>query len=100
MTRPALPEERGADLQPDPPTLAELRAKHDFEAEDRDLYEPGDGARTVDVCRSCGYEQEARDRGSAPACSDREIPTRWIESARRFGLIEADVERDPPEAPA
>jgi hypothetical protein len=92
MSRPALPEERGADLQPDPPTLAELRAKHDFAAEDRDLYEPGDGLRTVDVCRSCGYSQEARDRGSAPACPDREIPARWIETARRFGLIEADVE--------
>jgi hypothetical protein len=68
MSRPALPEERGADLQPDPPTLAELRAKHDFETEDRDRYEPGDGLRTVDVCRSCGYSQEARDRGDAPAC--------------------------------
>jgi len=91
MSRPALPEERGADLQPDPPTLAELRAKHDFETEDRDRYEPGDGLRTVDVCRSCGYSQEARDRGDAPACPDREVPPRWIETARRFDLIEAGV---------
>ena len=50
VSRPALPEERGADLQPEPPTLDELRQAHDFEAEERDLYEPGDGARTVDVC--------------------------------------------------
>ena len=87
MSRPALPEERGADLQPEPPTLDELRAKHDFEQEDRDLYQPGDGARSVDVCRSCGYEQEARDRGSAPACPDREVPSRWIETAKRHGLL-------------
>jgi hypothetical protein len=26
MSRPALPEERGADLRPEPPTLDELRA--------------------------------------------------------------------------
>ena len=87
MSRPALPEERGADLQPDPPTLNELRAKHDFEAEDRDLYEAGDGLRTVDVCRSCGCEQEARDRGNAPACPDQEVPPRWIETAKRHGLL-------------
>ena len=48
MSRPALAEERGADLQPDPPTLDELRAKHDFETENRDRYEPGDGRRTVE----------------------------------------------------
>jgi len=36
MSRRALPEERGADLRPDPPTLEELREKHDFTAEDRD----------------------------------------------------------------
>jgi hypothetical protein len=87
MSRPALPEERGADLRPEPPTLAELRAKHDFEAEDRDLYEEGDGARTVDVCRSCGHEQDARDRGSGPACPDETIPPRWIETAKRHGLL-------------
>jgi hypothetical protein len=87
MSRPALAEERGADLQPDPPTLDELRAKHDFEAEDRDRYEPGDGRRTVAVCRSCGYEQDARDRGTGSACPDKRIPPRWIETARREGLI-------------
>jgi len=87
MSRPALPEERGADLRPEPPTLDELQAKHDFEAEDRDRYEPGDGARTVDVCRSCGYEQEARDRGTRPACPDETIPPRWIETAKRHGLL-------------
>jgi hypothetical protein len=94
MNRPALPEERGADLRPDPPTLDELRAKHDFEAEDRDLYEPGDGARTVDVCQSCGYEQEARDRGSAPACDDETVPETWIETAKRHGLLEVDTDTE------
>jgi len=91
MSRPALPEERGADLRPDPPTLDELRRNHDFEAEERDLYEPGDGLRTVDVCRSCGYSQEARDRGTGPACEDREIPPRWIETAKRHGLLPETV---------
>jgi len=63
VSRPALPEERGADLQPEPPTLAELRDEHAFEQEQRDLYELGDGARSVDVCQDCGLEQDARDRG-------------------------------------
>jgi hypothetical protein len=49
--------------------------------------EAGDGLRTVDVCRSCGYEQGARDRGTAPACPDREIPPRWIETAKRHDLL-------------
>ena len=87
MSRPALPEERGADLQPEPPTLDELRQAHDFEAEERDFYEPGDGARTVDVCRACGYEQDARDRGAGPACSDEEIPERLIKIAKRHDLL-------------
>jgi hypothetical protein len=87
VSRPALPEERGADLRPEPPTLDELRQAHDFKAEDRDLYEPGDGARTVDVCRSCGYEQDARDRGAGPACPDEEIPERLIETAKRHDLL-------------
>jgi hypothetical protein len=87
MSRPALPEERGADLRPEPPTLAELRAKHHFESEDRDRYEPGDGRRTVDVCQSCGYEQDACNRGAGPACSDESIPPHLIETARREGLI-------------
>ena len=87
MSRPALPEERGADLQPEPPTLDELRQAHDFKAKDRDRYDPGDGARTVDVCRACGYEQDARDRGAGPACSDEEIPERLIEIAKRHDLL-------------
>ena len=87
MSRPALPEERGADLQPEPPTLGELRQAHDFKAEDRDLYEPGDGARTVDVCRSCGYEQDARNRGAGPACPDKKVPGRLIEIAKRHDLL-------------
>ena len=87
MSRPALAEERGADLQPDPPTLDELRAKHDFETENRDRYEPGDGRQTVDVCRACGYEQDARDRGTGPACPDETIPPRLIEVAKRNDLL-------------
>ena len=87
MSRPALPEERSADLRPEPPTLDELRQAHDFKAEDRDLYEPGDGARTVDVCRSCGYEQDARNRGAGPACPDEEIPEHLIEIAKRHDLL-------------
>jgi hypothetical protein len=83
----ATPEERGADLRPDPPTLAELRAEHDFESEDRDLHEPGDGARTVDVCRSCGLEQDARDRGTGPVCPDEAIPPGLIEVAKRHDLL-------------
>ena len=89
MSRPALPEERGADLRTDPPTLEELRRAHDFEAEERDRYEPGDGARTVDVCRACGYEQDVRDRGAGPACSNEEIPGCLIEIAERFDLLSA-----------
>ena len=89
MSRPALPEERGADLRPEPPTLEELRQAHDFEAEERDLYEPGDGARTVDVCQSCDYEQDARNRGAGPACSDEAIPKRLTETAERFDLLPA-----------
>ena len=85
MSRPALPEERGADLRPELPTLEELRQAHDFEAEERDRYEPGDGARTVDVCRVCGYEQDARDRGAGPACPDEEIPERLIDGSSSAG---------------
>jgi len=87
MSRPPLPEEIGADLRPDPPTLAELREEHAFEREQRDLYEPGDGARDVDVCQDCGLEQDARDRGDAPACPNDRIPPHLIEVAKRHGLL-------------
>jgi len=87
MSRPALPEERGADLQPDPPTLDELRDEHAFEQEDRDLYEPGDGARSVDVCQDCGLEQDARDRGKEAPCPNKRIPSHLIETAKRHGLL-------------
>jgi hypothetical protein len=87
VSRPALPEERGADLQPEPPTLDELRRAHDWRSEDRDRYEPGDGMRTVDVCRACGYEQDARDRGKEPACPTKEIPEHLIETAKRHNLL-------------
>ena len=87
MSRPALPEERGADLQREPPTLDELREEHAFERESRDLYEPGDGARDVDVCQDCGHAQDARDRGDEPACPDDRIPPHLIEVAKRHGLL-------------
>jgi hypothetical protein len=67
--------------------LDALRSKHDFEAEDRDRYEPGDGLRTVGVCRSCGHEQEARSRGEGPTCPDETSSPRWIETAKRSGLL-------------
>ena len=35
MTRPALPEERSADLQRDTPTLSEFKAAHDWRQEER-----------------------------------------------------------------
>jgi hypothetical protein len=87
MSRPGLPEERGADLQPDPPTLGELRDEHAFERESRDLYEPGDGARSVDICQDCGLEQDARNRGDEGACPDKRIPPHLIETAKRHGLL-------------
>jgi hypothetical protein len=87
MSRPALPEERGADLQPDPPTLDELRDEHAFEQKDRDLYEPGDGARSVDVCQDCGLEQDARDRGKEAPCPNKRVPPHLIETAKRHGLL-------------
>ena len=87
MSRPALPEERGADLQPDPPTPSELRDKHAFEREDRDRYEPGDGARSVDVCQDCGLEQDARNRGDENACPNDRVPPHLIEIAKRHDLL-------------
>ena len=87
MSRPALPEERGADLQPKPPTLDELRGAHDWRSENRDRYEPGDGMRTVDICRACGYEQDRRDCGEGPACAHEEIPSRLLSVAKRHDLL-------------
>jgi hypothetical protein len=87
MSRAALPEERGADLRPDPPTLAELRDEHAFEQEQRDLYELGDGARSVDVCQDCGLEQDARDRGKEAPCPNKRIPPHLVETAKRHDLL-------------
>ena len=69
MTRPALPEERGADLQRDTPTLSELKAVHDWRQEER-----AEGRHTVDVCRQCGHESTGI--GAAPDCAVREVPSR------------------------
>ena len=87
MSRGALPEERGADLRPDPPTFDELRDKHAFEREERDLYEPGDGLRDVDVCADCGLTQDARNRGEEGACPNDRVPPHLVEVAKRHGLL-------------
>ena len=63
MSRLALPEERGADIQPEPPTLDELRRAHDWRTEER-----VEGRYLVDVCQQCGYGQAAGSRGPSPDC--------------------------------
>ena len=80
--------ERGADLRRDSPTVEELRAAHDYRSENRDLHDRGDAARPVDICRACGHEQDARNRGKGPACEVREVPRHLVETAKRHGLIE------------
>jgi hypothetical protein len=80
MSRPPLPEERGADLRPDPPTLSELKAAHDWRTEER-----ADGRYVVDVCEQCGYERSAGAWGRPPDCEVREIPSRL--TAKRLGLL-------------
>ena len=69
MSRPVPPEERGADLQPEPPTLDGLRRAHDWRIEER-----AEGRYLLDVCQQCGYEQASR-QGSPPDCEVREVPT-------------------------
>ena len=81
MTRPAFPEERGADLQRDTPTLSELKAAHDWRQEER-----ADGRYVVDVCQQCGHEASG-GIGAAPDCAVREIPSRLTEMAKRHGLL-------------
>ena len=81
MSRPALPEERGADLQRDTPTLSELKAAHDWRQEER-----ADGRYVVDVCQQCGRESTG-GIGAAPNCAVREVPSRLTETAKRHGLL-------------
>jgi hypothetical protein len=80
MSRSALPEERGAGLQPEPPTLDELRRAHDWRQEER-----ADGRYVVDVCQQCGHESTGI--GAAPDCAVREVPSRLTETAKRHGLL-------------
>jgi len=87
MSRPALPEERGADLRPDPPTLDELRRAHDWRTEHRDRHEEGDRALPVDVCEQCGYERLATRAGRPPDCETREVPSRLLATAKRHDLL-------------
>lgn len=82
MTRPVLPEERGADLQPDPPTLDELRRTHDWRTEER-----GDGRYVVDVCQQCGYERPAGRAGRPPDCEVRDVPDHLVSVAKRHDLL-------------
>ena len=82
MSRPALPGERGADLQPDPPTLDELRRAHDWRMEER-----VEGQYIVNVCQQCEYERSAGRVGSPPDCEVREVPSRLISVAKRHDLL-------------
>jgi hypothetical protein len=81
MSRPALPEERGADLQRDTPTLSELKAAHDWRQEER-----AEGRYIVDVCQQCGHEASG-GIGAEPDCEVREVPSRLISVAKRHGLL-------------
>ena len=81
MSRPALPEERGADLQRDTPTLDELRRTHDWRTKER-----ADGRYVVDVCQQCGHEASGGIRAESD-CAVREVPSRLTETAKRHGLL-------------
>ena len=81
MSRPALPEERGADLQEDTPTLSELKTAHDWRQEER-----AEGRYIVDVCQQCGRESTG-GIGAAPDCAVREVSSRLTETAKRHGLL-------------
>jgi hypothetical protein len=82
VSRPALPEECGADLRPEPPTLDELRRAHDWRTEER-----ADGRYIVDVCEQCGHERSAARAGCPPDCEVREVPSRLLATAKRHGLL-------------
>ena len=81
MSRPPLPEERGADLQRDTPTLSELKAAHDWRQEER-----AEGRYIVDVCQQCGHEASGGIRAESD-CAVREVPSRLTETAKRHGLL-------------
>ena len=81
MTRPALPEECGADHQRDTPTFSELKAAHDWRTEER-----ADGRYVVDVCQQCGHESSG-GIGAESDCAVREVPSRLTETAKRHGLL-------------
>jgi hypothetical protein len=81
MSRPALPAERGADLQRDTPTLSELKAAHDWRQEER-----AEGRYIVDVCQQCGHESGG-GIGAEPDCAVHEVPPRLTETAKRHGLL-------------
>ena len=81
MSRPALPEERGADLQRDTPTLSELKAAHNWRTEER-----AEGRHVVDICQQCGHEASG-GLGAEPNCEVREVPSRLTATAKRHGLL-------------
>ena len=72
----------GQDVEPDPPTLSELKAAHDWHTEER-----ADGRYIVDVCQQCGHEESAGSRGRTPDCEVREVPSYLVETAKRHGLL-------------
>ena len=76
----------GQDVEPDPPTLDELRRAHDWRTEKR-----ADGRYIVDVCRLCGYEEAAGSRGPSPDCAVREVPSRLAEVANEPDSEEQEV---------
>ena len=82
MSRPALPEERGADLQPDPPTLDELRRTTTGAPRSAPR-----GQYLVNVCEQCGHERAAGRAGRPPDCEVREVPSRLVALAKRHGLL-------------
>ena len=82
MSRPALPEERGHDCRPEPPTLDELRRAHDWRTEER-----AEGRYVVDVCAQCGHERPAGRASRPPACEVRAVPSRLLSLAKRHDLL-------------
>jgi hypothetical protein len=82
MSRPALPEERGADLQQEPLTRDEIEKCHDWRQR-----EVAEGRYVEDVCAQCGRSQSAGARGPFPDCPEREVPERFEAEARRRGML-------------
>jgi len=80
------------DVEPEPPTLDELKRSHDWCEEHRDMHEEGDGALYVLVCEQCGHERLGSRWGAVPDCPVREVPSIAIEQARRQGLIPEESE--------